>query len=96
MGAAMGFMVGVRMVFSIVISPVFGASIPIVTKLVLGFLATEPPKSHIHHFAPTRDNRIVGNTRGSEVISLDRIFGLGPSHVDKGLVVRNYLMCRDE
>ncbi len=40
MGAAMSFMVGVRMVFSIVISPVFGARIPIVMKLVLGFSAT--------------------------------------------------------
>ena len=40
MGAAMGFMVEVRMGFSIVISPVFGARIPIVMKLVLGFSAT--------------------------------------------------------
>ncbi len=96
MGATMGFMVGVRMVLSIVISPVFGAHIPIVTKLVLEFLATEPPKLHIHHFASTRNNIIVGNTNGSGVISLDRIFGLGPSHVDKGLAVRNHLTCRDE
>jgi hypothetical protein len=96
MGAAMGFMVGVRMVFSIVISPVFGARIPIVTKLVLGFLAMEPPKLHIHHFAPTRNNSIVGNTSGSGVISLDRIFGLGPSRVYKGLAVRNHLTCHDE
>ncbi len=92
----MGFMVGVRMVFSIVISPVIGARIPIVMKLILGFLATEPPKLHIHHFAPTRNNSIVGNTSGSGIISLDRIFGLGPSHVDKGLAVMNHLTCSDE
>ncbi len=96
MGAAMGFMVGVGMVLSIVISPVFGARIPIVTKLVLGFLAAEPPKLHIHHFYTMRNNSIVCNTSGSGVISLDRIFGLGPSHFDKGLAVRNHLMCCDE
>ncbi len=44
-------MVGVRVMFGVVVRPVFGASIPVITKLILRCAATEPPEMHIHHFA---------------------------------------------
>ena len=65
MSDSVGFMVGVRVVFGVVVSPVLGARIPVITKLVLGFVAPEPPEAHIHHLGPAGDNRFVGNTCGS-------------------------------
>ncbi len=47
--------------FCIVVSPVLGASIPVVSKLVLRGPAAEPPKTHIHHLAPTQNNSVVNN-----------------------------------
>ena len=96
MSGAMGFMVGIRVVFSVVISPVFGAGIPIVTKLILGFTTTEPPKPHVHHFASSRHNGIVGNSCSCRVISLDGRFGLGPAHVSKGLAMWDHFTSSDE
>ncbi len=57
-------MVGVWVVFGVVVSPVFRASIPVITKLVLGSAAAEPPEEHIHHFGPEGNNCFVGNTCG--------------------------------
>jgi hypothetical protein len=59
MSAAMSLVVGVWVVFCVVVSPVLGASIPVESKLVLRGPAAEPPKTHIHHLAPTRNNTIV-------------------------------------
>jgi hypothetical protein len=52
MSTLVGFMVGVWVVFGVVVSPVFRASIPVVTELVLGGTAMEPPEVHIHYFGP--------------------------------------------
>ncbi len=71
MSRPVGFMVGV---FGVVINPVFGTSIPVVSKLVLGCTALKPPEAHIHHLGPAGHNRFVGNTDGGRVISLDRSF----------------------
>ncbi len=65
MSTLVGFMVGVRVVFGVVVSPVFRASVPVVMELVLGGAATEPPEAHIHHFGPAGNNCFVGNSRGS-------------------------------
>ena len=96
MCSAVGFMVEVRVMFSIVIGPVFRASIAIVSKLVLGFTAAEPPKSHIHHFVPSRNNSVVGSPCSSRAVSLDRRFGLGPAHVDKSLAMWYHFTSCDE
>jgi hypothetical protein len=61
----MGFMVGVWVVFGVVVGPVFGAGIPVVTELVLGGAATEPLEAHIHHFGPAENNHFVGNSHSS-------------------------------
>ncbi len=45
MSTLVGFMVGVQMVFGVVVSPDFRASIPVVTELVLGGAATKPPEA---------------------------------------------------
>jgi hypothetical protein len=54
----------VRVVFGVVASPIFRARIPVITKLVLGSVATEPPEVHIHHFGPAGNNCFIGNTCG--------------------------------
>jgi len=43
MSGSVGFMVGVWVVFGVIISPVFGSSIPVVSKLVLRSVASKPP-----------------------------------------------------
>jgi hypothetical protein len=60
MQASMGFMVGVRVVLGVVVSPVLGACIPVISKLILGCAAMEPPKLHIHHLGPGGHNSLVG------------------------------------
>ncbi len=65
MSDLVGFMVGVRVVFGVLVSPVFGARIPVILKLVLGSTTPEPPEAHIHHLGLAGDNCVVGNTCGS-------------------------------
>ncbi len=96
MSAPVSFMVGVWVVFCVVVSPVFGCSIPVVSKLVLKGLATEPPKGHIHHLAPAWDNSIVNNPYCCGVVCLNGALGLVPSHVDEGLAVGNHLSGSDK
>jgi hypothetical protein len=89
-------MVGIWVVFCVVVGLVLGSSIPIVSKLILRCSAPEPPEAHIHHLAPARNNSIINNSGSCGVVRLDRTFGLGPAHVDEGLVVGNHLACSDE
>ncbi len=96
MQALVGFLIGVRVVFGVVVGPVLGACIQIKTKLILGCAATEPPKLHIQHLGPAGDNSLVGNSRCCTVICLDRTFRLGPTHGDEGLAVGNHFSCSDE
>ncbi len=49
MSTLVGFMVGVRVVFGVVVSPVFRASVRVVMGLVLGGAATEPPEAHVKY-----------------------------------------------
>jgi hypothetical protein len=96
MRASMGVVVGVRIVFGVVVGPVFGTCIPVIMKLILGCTAMEPPKLHIHHLGPAGDNSLVGNSHCCRVICLDRTFRLGPTHGNEGLVVGNHFSCSDE
>jgi hypothetical protein len=52
MQALVGFLVGVRVVFGVVVGPVLGTCTPIISKLILGCVATEPLNLHIHHLGP--------------------------------------------
>jgi len=83
MSTLVGFMVRVQVMFGVVISPVFGASVPIITKLVLRCATMEPLELHIQHLAPACNNCFIGNTCGGRVICLDRAFWLGPTHVNE-------------
>jgi hypothetical protein len=96
MQALVGFVVDVRVVFDVVVCPVLGPCIPLITKLILGCMAMEPPKLHIHHLGPAGDNSLVGNSRCCRVICLDRTLRLGPTHGDEGLAVGNHFSCNDE
>jgi hypothetical protein len=64
MSTLVDFMVGIRVVFGVVVSPVFRTGIQVVTELVLGGMAMEPPEAHIHHFGPAGHNCFVGNSHG--------------------------------
>jgi hypothetical protein len=77
MRASMCFVVGVRVMFGMVVGPVLGACIPVITKSILGCTAMEPPKLHIHHLCPAGDNSFIDNSCGCRVIHLDRTFWLG-------------------
>ncbi len=83
MSDLVGFRVGVRVVFDVVVSPIFGTSM-------------EPPEAHIHHLGLAEDNHFVGNTCGSWVISLDRAFKLGPPRGNEDLPVGDHFSCRDK
>ncbi len=96
MQALKGFVVDVRVVFGVIVGPVLGTCIPVITKLILGCAAMEPPKSHIHHLGPAGDSGFVGISRCCKVIHLDRTFWLGPTHGNEGLAVGNHLSCSDE
>ncbi len=96
MRASMGVVVGVRVVFGVVVNPVLGACIPVITKLILGCAAMEPPKLHIHHLGPVGNNSFIGNAHCCRVIHLDRTFWLGPTHCDEGLSVGNHFSCSEE
>jgi hypothetical protein len=96
MSAAMSLVVVVWVVFCVVVSPVLGASIPVVSKLVLRGPAVEPPKMHIHHLASTRNNSVVNNPCSCGVVGLDGALGLRPSHINEGLAVWNHLACSDK
>ena len=61
----------------VVVGPILGASIPIVMKLVLRCSTAKPPKAHIHHLIPARDNGVVDNPSSSGIVGLDGAFGLG-------------------
>jgi hypothetical protein len=90
MRASMGFMVGVGMRFGVVVDPGFGTCIPVMMKFILGCMAMEPPKLHIHHLGPAGDNSLVGNSCRCRAILLDKTFRLGPTHGNEGLVVGNH------
>ena len=96
MSLSVGFMVGIRVVFCVVVGPVLGSSIPIVSELILRCAATEPPEAHIHHFAPARNNGIINNSGCCGVVRLDWAFGLGPSHVNEGLAMWDHFPSCDE
>jgi hypothetical protein len=63
MQALMCFVVGARAMFGMVVGPVLGGHIAVITKLILGFAATEPPKLHIHHLGPAGDNSFIDYSR---------------------------------
>jgi hypothetical protein len=96
MQALIGFVVGVRVVFGVVVGPVHGTCIPVISKLILRCVATESPKLHIHHFVPVGHNSLVGDSSCCKVIGLDRTFRLRPTHGDEGLAVGNHFLCSDE
>jgi hypothetical protein len=96
MQASMRFVVGVRVVFGVVVGPVLVTCIPVISKMLLGCAAMEPPKLHVHHLGPVGHNSLVGNSCCGRVIPLDRTFRSGPTHGNEGLAVGNHFTCRDE
>jgi hypothetical protein len=91
----MGFVVGGKVMFGVVVGSVPGTCIPVMMKLILGCVATEPRKLHIHHLGPAGHDSLLGNSCCCRVIRLDRAFRLGPTHGNEGMVVGNHFSCSD-
>jgi hypothetical protein len=77
MSVLVGFMVGVWVIFGVVVRPVFGASIPVITKLVLRSAAREPPEVHIHHLGPAWNDCFISNTGNDELSVWIGLLGWG-------------------
>jgi hypothetical protein len=88
------FMVGVRVVFGVVVCPIFRH--PSNSKIVLGIHSNIATRGTYPSSWPGGDNCFVGNTCGSQVIRLDGAFRLGPPHVNECLPVRDHLSCCDK
>ena len=72
-----GFMVRVWVMFGVVVSPGFGTSIPVITKLVLRCATMELLELHIHHLAPVCNNCLLGTPAGVELSVWIGLFGWG-------------------
>jgi hypothetical protein len=59
MRTVMGFIVGIWGMFGMIVGPVLGAYIPVISKLVLRCTTMVPPELHIHHFAPARNDSFI-------------------------------------
>ena len=53
--------------------------------MALRFAVAEPVVLYVHDFSLTLDDGVIRNTNCSGVITLDGIFGLRPTHINKGL-----------
>ena len=51
---------------------------------------------HVHGFGTTLDDGVLSNTNCSGVITIYGIFGLGPTHIDKGLTKLHHGFSTDE
>jgi hypothetical protein len=85
MCGSVGLMVDGWVVFGVVVCPIVAAFIPVVTKLLLGFSALEPPYAKVHGLGLLRDNGEVGDANGSGVVCLDGSAWLRPTHFDESL-----------
>ncbi len=56
MSTLVGFMVVIWVVFGVVVSPVFRAGIPVLTELILGGAATEPPEAYMLVTIPAKSH----------------------------------------
>ena len=70
MGRAVGLVVQRRVMLGAVVAPVESAGGPIEVKLILGGMAAQPVKTHVHRFGLVRHDGVVGDTGGRGIIGL--------------------------
>ncbi len=73
-------MMGCAMVLGPVVGSVDRTTTPIETKLILGIVAPQPVKVHIHGFGAARLNVVGNNAMCSAVVGLNGCRGLFVSH----------------
>ena len=78
-------MIKVRVVFGAIIGNIFGTRSQKELELVLSFAVGQPMVLHVHGFGLTLDDGVISKTNYSGVITLGGIFGMRPTHLDKGL-----------
>ena len=72
-------------IFGAIIGKIIGTRSLKEPELALSFTAAEPVVLYVHDFSLTLDDGVIRNTNCSGVITLDGIFGLRPTHINKGL-----------
>ena len=71
MGSSVGYVVGRRMMFRVVIRQIGGPFIPIEAELVLRCPAAEPMKAHPDHLESALNDCVLNESCSSRVVSLD-------------------------
>ena len=85
-----------RVMLSAVITLVIRPWVPVVTIVFLGFVASNTPEKHVHLFHVADNNGVVGDSNCSEVVGLDGVLGLWPSHFNKSLTHGRHRLGSDE
>ena len=71
------------MILGAVVGKICAAGGSVETELALGFVAAEPPESHVHGFSVPGDDGFVDDTSGDGVVGLDGRLGLRPTHFNE-------------
>ena len=83
MNGTVYFIVEQRMILGAVVGKICAAGGSVEAELALGFVAAEPPESHVHGLDIFGNNGIVGDSNSSGVVILDGRLGLRPTHFNE-------------
>lgn len=79
-----------------VITPVFRASIPVNSKLLLGDAVAQPVVPEVPRLGFAWDECGVGHANSGGVVALEGRAGLLPTHFGEGLAKRKHFLGADE
>ena len=71
------------MILGAVVGKIHVVKGPVEAKLSLGFVAAEPPESHVKGFDVLGNNGFVDDTSSGGVVGLDGRLRLWPNHFDE-------------
>ena len=84
-GVSVGFLVQLRVVVFTVVSPVESPGGPIKMEFIMGGVATQPIKPHVHIFGLTRHDCVVSNAGGGGFVTLKGRRWLQPTNFNECL-----------
>ena len=96
MGRSMGLMIKGGGIFCAIIGKMLGTRNPKKTELPLSFMAAEPVVLRVHGFGFALDDGVISNPNCGGVITLDGVFELRPTHLDKVLTKLDYVFGANE
>ena len=73
------------MIFFYIIGKVVGTRSPKTLELILSFMAVEPVVLHVDGFGFVLDDGVISKSNCGGIITLNGIFCLRPTHIDKGM-----------